>query len=453
MTNQRNIASFRMPAAGVALPALDGLRGIAVILVMLHHFALYGTKPATLFVDKSLNALLLSGWIGVDLFFVLSGFLITGILIDSKGGARYLRTFYARRFLRIFPLYYGFLFAFLVLIPFLHPIGSGFTTLLAEQGWYWTYLINWKIGLTGWPEYYPLGHFWTLAVEEQFYVFWPLVVFFSGRKTLLRICCSLLLVCLAIRSSLILMNLNIGAYVLTPARADALAVGALLAVALRSEAGKALLSRWTRPVLLCSGLALAVLFVAQRQLNSEAASVLTVGLSALGLFFGAVLILVITSPANHLLGKVCTTPALRFFGRYSYALYVFHHPVALYLHKRMVVSDWFPARFLPGLLLFSVTATALSVSLALLSWHLLESPFLRLKRFFRYTLPPRKNLLPVLQLDAIQAESGLFGYARGQLPGVAQHRASRAGSGPERRNDRHARHRSSPPGARSRKAN
>src|SRR5919106_250426 len=204
--NQSRIASFRMPKAGVPIPALDGLRGIAVILVMLHHFALYGTKPVSLFVDKALKAVLLSGWIGVDLFFVLSGFLITGILIDSKGGTRYFRTFYARRFLRIFPLYYGFLLAFLVLVPLLHPVGSAFTALLTEQGWYWTYLINWKIGLTGWPEYYILGHFWTLAVEEQFSVFWPLVVFFSGRKTLLRTCCLLLLVCLAIRSSLILMN-------------------------------------------------------------------------------------------------------------------------------------------------------------------------------------------------------------------------------------------------------
>lgn len=367
---------------------MDGLRGIAIILVMLHHFGLYGQMGSTIFLDAQIKRILLSGWIGVDLFFVLSGFLITGILLDSKGGRHFFRNFYARRFLRIFPLYYGFLFGFLIVVPLLYPVGSKFVTLLEEQAWYWTYLINFKIGFDSWPDYYIIGHFWSLAVEEQFYLFWPLTVFFLRRRNLLLTCCALLLVSLAVRIVLVLMDFKTGAYVLTPARMDALAMGGLLSIALRSEKGKAFLSRWTRPTLWCSGFTLIALFFWKNHLDPERTSVLSIGLTALAFFFGALLILAITAPPTHSLRKLFSSRLLRFFGRYSYALYVFHHLVAIYLPAKLSISiPRLPTLFgsqIPGLVLFSIVATVLSLSLALLSWFLLESRFLALKRFFAY---------------------------------------------------------------------
>ena len=135
--------------SGLHVPALDGIRGIAILLVMVHHFTIFGMGAPTTVLDKRVYKLFAAGWCGVDLFFVLSGFLITGILLDAKGGAHFFRNFYMRRFLRIFPLYYGFLFAFFVLLPLTFSLGDNFRSLLEQQGWYWSYLVNLPIAMEG----------------------------------------------------------------------------------------------------------------------------------------------------------------------------------------------------------------------------------------------------------------------------------------------------------------
>lgn len=146
------------------ISALDSIRGVAVLLVILFHcYPTYITKL---------------GWLGVDLFFVLSGFLITGLLLDAKGKNNYYRNFIVRRTLRIFPLYYFALLLCLVIVPIvfksLLPPDYGYYT--ANQLWFWTYTQNWLFSKTGFPENLTLVHFWSLAVEEQFYLFWPLFV-------------------------------------------------------------------------------------------------------------------------------------------------------------------------------------------------------------------------------------------------------------------------------------
>ena len=151
---------------------LDGFRGLAILLVIGYHYLNFFSF----------------GWTGVDLFFVLSGFLITGKLVESLGADHYFRNFYIKRILRIVPLYYFILLLFFVLIPFLLPslVSVSFKELQHEQIYYWTFVVNIYDAVHGWPLNVTLIHFWSLACEMQFYLLWPFYhIFFlqSGKGT------------------------------------------------------------------------------------------------------------------------------------------------------------------------------------------------------------------------------------------------------------------------------
>src|SRR3954466_4450020 len=211
------------------LPTLDGLRGIAILAVMIHHAAEFGqgNSPAT-----AVHQFLHLGRHGVDLFFVLSGFLITGILLDSKGSPRYFSTFYARRTLRIFPLYYGVLLVVLVVLPLIVPQPPAAREVIADQGWLWLYASNilmaWRNRVLFNGEHVYLSHFWSLAVEEQFYLVWPLVVLLVGGRGLAWVCAACLPVALVVRGLTTRGSEFSAAIFLTPCRVDSLAVGALV---------------------------------------------------------------------------------------------------------------------------------------------------------------------------------------------------------------------------------
>ena len=136
---------------------LDGFRGLAILLVIGYHYLNFFSF----------------GWTGVDLFFVLSGFLITGKLVESLDADHYFRNFYIKRILRIVPLYYFILLLFFVLIPFLLPslVSISFNELQHEQIYYWTFVVNIYDAIHGWPQNVTLIHFWSLACEIQFYLF------------------------------------------------------------------------------------------------------------------------------------------------------------------------------------------------------------------------------------------------------------------------------------------
>ena len=211
-------------------PALDGLRGTAILAVLVCHYAsLLPRTPAV--------GLLEIGWAGVDLFFVLSGFLITGILLDARGTPNYFRNFYARRALRIFPLYYGFLVVTLLvsLVVRLAPGASheGIRHLWAAQPSLWTYTVNyWIPTQTGWNPWSEMViPLWSLSVEEQFYLVWPLVVCRLSERGLVRLCVGIVAGALLLRLSLTAAGVDWSwLYFVTPARADSLAAGALLAL-------------------------------------------------------------------------------------------------------------------------------------------------------------------------------------------------------------------------------
>src|SRR3954465_2611530 len=133
------------------VPALDGLRGLAIILVLLFHFTPSGVGGGV--GEKVLGWIGSVGWCGVDLFFVLSGFLITGILYDAKGSSNYFRNFYMRRVLRVFPLYYGVLFFVFIVVPMVHPMTrASDRQFIGNQHWLWLYMANVPQALSNeWP--------------------------------------------------------------------------------------------------------------------------------------------------------------------------------------------------------------------------------------------------------------------------------------------------------------
>ncbi len=171
------------------LNSLDGLRGIAVLSVIAFH-TLRVTGQEGLF-GLALNRLQETAWAGVDLFFVLSGFLITGILLDTRDCPSYFKTFFARRTFRIFPLYYGVLAVAIFGVPAIlgrAHLPDLYPRLLANQFWLWTYTANY-LQATGAHTLPGFGHFWSLAIEEQFYWFWPLVVYFASRRKVFQYLC------------------------------------------------------------------------------------------------------------------------------------------------------------------------------------------------------------------------------------------------------------------------
>ena len=376
----------RATAVSNRIPVLDGIRGVAILLVLLFHFSVYGGGLAVsgAAIDRAYYRLAGAGWMGVDLFFVLSGFLITGILYDAKGSAHYFRNFYARRVLRIFPLYYFALLIFTVVLPIALPEHRGLQMIERDAPWYWTYLSNVSIARDGWPQYGAIGHFWSLAVEEQFYLLWPLVVLRFGRRPLQALCVTCIVGALIVRTVASASGEVTAAFVLTPARLDALAIGAYVALAQRSPGGLAGLRGRARSAALWLGGAIVGLSVWRRGFAAYDPVVSSVGLSVLAGFFGALLILALTARSNAVVARFLGARWLRFFGQYSYALYVVHHPILFFMPGLTWLS--FVPTILGSVLLrqaaFLVIATGVSIVVALVSWHLIEKHFLELKGRF-----------------------------------------------------------------------
>ena len=212
---------------------LDGVRGLAILLVMLFHFQ--GTRPHL--VPKALVYPMIVGWSGVDLFFVLSGFLITGILIDTRDSENYFSSFYARRVLRIVPLYLIAVFlCFRVALPLARRWGVDLDPDGSLEPWYWLHVSNWRSAFG--RDVRPLSHFWSLSIEEQFYVVWPAFVLWTKPRRLGAACAALAVTACALRCFAAARGAPPEAlHRLTVFRIDALAIGGLLAAVGRSATG------------------------------------------------------------------------------------------------------------------------------------------------------------------------------------------------------------------------
>lgn len=367
---------------GARMPGLDGLRGIAILgVISFHTLRLEGPLVGPILLWRTVQE---STWAGVDLFFVLSGFLITGILLDSRECTGYFRNFYGRRTLRIMPLYYGTLVFALLVLPAI--VGSArlpemYIRLREHQLWLWTYLQNY-LQAKG-PHQLPgLGHFWSLAVEEQFYWIWPIVVFLLCRRSLYIVC---LLVCGGeplFRAFLLSSGLTTWAvrqYTFT--RLDTLLFGALVALVVRDRIPpKAIKVTAFIGAMLCLAV-LATICLRYGFIPYEAPETEIIGYSALAMLFSIIVYLVVSH--QRLLYPVFSLGGLRWLGRYSYAIYIFHVPLNV-AYQQTIARHVPPMSQLSSAVLCFLIVTAVSGGLARISWVLFESQFLRLKRHFDY---------------------------------------------------------------------
>lgn len=366
------------------IPALDGVRGLAIFAVMGTHL-FYGTPHGV--VTVALQKCLEFGAHGVDLFFVLSGFLITGILYESRKEDGFFRKFYARRVLRIFPIYYAVLAGYAIASVALHLHFGRFLLALALylQNTHWITMPIYSYH--GQPPL-PLFHFWTLAVEEHFYLVWPFVVFWlKRRRPLLLFSAVVLVLCPVLR----LVTKHYGMsyedqHANTFCRMDSLLAGAVLAITFRSRWHNAIL-RYAEAMLL-AGLALSLIpMVLKYPVGSGLEGFLSAEDTALEYTWLALASAgLIACVLKHGPGRrVFSASPLRWTGRYSYGIYVLHVPLFAYLQTPL---HHFFSRMLPSkgavVGFTGMTCAGLAMVLAWCSYRFFEVRFLRLKRFFAY---------------------------------------------------------------------
>jgi peptidoglycan/LPS O-acetylase OafA/YrhL len=361
--------------AHVRVPALDGIRGIAIIWVVLHN-AMDIPVAASTGLYSLVNVLAHAGWIGVQLFFGLSGFLITYGLLEAQGRTGFFRNFYARRALRILPLYYGVLLALLViapLVPALHwPYGFGGHVSL------WLFLVNWTHDAP-----YGFAHFWSLAVEEQFYLLWPFLVWRLATRRLIWACIGISIAALALRSLMVGYGVDPWTlYTNTACRMDALALGAAGACLLRDSVWRAWVQVHSRRILLLA----AALFIAGLPVthiyDRYGAIGETLGYTLLAVCAAALVVCAAVPGRMRGVRAVLAWAPLRSIGKYSYGIYIFHG-----LLNKLLGEPWLNVRFgpLPAtsvVLLYALALLGVSYALALCSYHLLERHFIRLKAYF-----------------------------------------------------------------------
>jgi peptidoglycan/LPS O-acetylase OafA/YrhL len=371
------------PASGRVL-ALDGLRGVAILVYSGHN--LYA-GPSSTQLEGAVSHALRSGWVGVSLFFVLTGFLTTVRLSASHDRDPGFRAYYLRRLFRIVPLYYGFLVLWLLLAPHIPGYTAEDVALLrANQGWYWAFLANLRLATHRGSFGAEPTIFWSLAVAVYFYVLWPLVVAGVRREALVHLCWVLILAAITFRLALRVAGpdprVTEAIYTLLPARMDDLALGALLALLIDTPDAGTWIRRWAGTA---SGLLtalLATVFVLQRGLRLDTWFFQTIGHTVVSATAAACLGLVLWSRDRAVPRRILELPLLRACGRWSYGIYVWHGA----LYYLVSQQPWFlnhPAvagSRLLGALAVTLALVAGGVALGALSWRFYEQPFLRLGR-------------------------------------------------------------------------
>jgi len=365
-------------------PALDGMRTIAIALVFLVHLL----PEAVPF-----------GWFGVYIFFVLSGFLITGILFDSRETAHRYKNFYARRALRIFPLYYGVLLLLTVAKWTTHGTAPPFFWLwfVYLQNYFWTATHGMALDFLvsgGGHAFAAIGHFWTLAIEEQFYLLWPPIVFLvRSRRRLMQVCVAcvvarvLLTIYLQAHSPQVFQDGGV-LYRTLPTQCDGFLVGGLLALWLRGKPSPKVIDyaglMAGAAILLFSGLLTLLRFEPGWIGGGDAFSALsgfqnTIGITLLSLV-SAIFLLAVTQPGSWAY-RCCNLAPMRSLGRVSYGLYVYHLPLFVITGGRLL--RLFGKHSAGDLaVIHAVLTVVATVLVSYISFDLYEKRFLLLKNRF-----------------------------------------------------------------------
>jgi peptidoglycan/LPS O-acetylase OafA/YrhL len=371
------------------IPELDGLRGTAIFLVVVYHYLEQQGTVAPGSLTSILQRVVLMGWSGVDLFFVLSGFLIGGILLDARNSPTYFRTFYTRRFFRIIPVYYVWILAYVVLIGVAGPAlrarsNSGLIMALGMPIFsHFFFLQNLMVipfaGLAGaW-----FSHLWSLAVEEQFYLVSPVVVrLFSMRLLTIFLACVigaaplLRVVLWAAHTDPWLVS------VLMPCRADSLAVGVLAAVLWRRERFREWLSDHGGILYaFLAALFAGVVALWKWSPQSQTWGMESIGFTWLALFYVLILLLALVRREDPI-ARLARMAWLRELGRVSYCVYIIHLAVNVICHSLLrraspATSDWRGV----ATTLFAASAT---YGIAWCSGKLFEGPLVRLGHSYKY---------------------------------------------------------------------
>lgn len=353
------------------VPALDGVRGLAILAVFVYHATNWGGGAIARWGSW--------GWMGVDLFFVLSGYLITGILLDTRQRHDYYSVFYVKRALRILPAFV----AFMLVLAFLAPMRpTEHQLFVGHQGWYWGYAANVLLARQGWSALpFETGHLWSLAVEEQFYFVWPFVIARCTRPRFAFRVALGVIVCVGVLRALAVMRHAdaLPIYVLPMFRADALAWGALLAALERRRSNTISVAQLRPMLLVLGGLVLAVVIARLRDANNPSPSMQLLGYPALAAFGAGLVATAITSAPRWLAWR-----PLRLIGRYSYGFYLWHAPVLLVATRVWAHAPW---------LAFALAGFVATMAITLASWTLIERPALSLKHIVdRHQVPEGASL-------------------------------------------------------------
>jgi peptidoglycan/LPS O-acetylase OafA/YrhL len=381
------------------LASLDGIRGLAILMVFFfHYYPRSARNPIGL-----LSGL---GWLGVDLFFTLSGFLITGILYDTVSQPNFFRNFYIRRGLRLLPVYFVMVGLVLCVSWFFGERPNWWAVPFFLYGSNIVDNLQVGIGIGG---HVDVGHLWSLALEEQFYFFWPPVVFLlRSRRRIFWGCIAGSVFAILLRFvcavPTVARNFPVIPYYQLPTRLDSLLLGGLLAMLVRGGKGYA----FVKPLYLRLGIAAGLISIALCALRAHTSYWNSQPMMLFGYFSAAVVFFCVIAlsllPSTWTHGAGSYAP-LRSLGRYSYSLYLWHQlPEKPFSWFTKTCEAMIPVPIVGGTLAF-VLLFAFSLAFAVLSYRVIELPFLRLKRYFSYSDEQSSRHIHIDQVTLARVES------------------------------------------------
>jgi peptidoglycan/LPS O-acetylase OafA/YrhL len=385
------------------IPELDGLRGLAILLVIFFHYtngqALTRADGLAYYIQRGAAL----GPTGVDLFFVLSGFLIGGILIEARGSDSYFRTFYIRRFFRIIPIYYLWICLYIALVSIAGRAiqARSFSDKVLPDGFevYAHFLFiqnlvpfNWAAQSGLWGSWF--GHLWSLAVEEQFYLLAPLMIAWLSSRRLLAALVGIICGAPLVRIALLHYVDQIDCTRVMPFRADALAVGILVSILWKDPGARLWLYRNVRSIYW----AMAALFLAgfgpmYSASGSESAFVFSFGLTWITIFYALLMVIVLVESQGWIAWAM-RVGWLGAVGRVSYCMYIIHWMMDLFFHSVLLHAR--PQIVTLAGAGVSLLAAIATYAVASISWKILEGPLVRLGHGFRYSMTAQSQAAVLL---------------------------------------------------------